>query len=93
MKNNRQKAAGRNNFKKRQDGTIDYPQPKTTPQGREEKGEVSRYDNRKQMLLVQVEGKEIAIGMSPLQVFHKYAEGQTILLLKNGKDYSVKEPR
>lgn len=93
MKNNRQKAAGRNNFKKRQDGTIDYPQPKTTPQGREVKGEVIRYDNRKQQLLVRVEGKEIAIGMSPLQAFHKYTEGQNILLLKNGKDCSVKEPR
>lgn len=93
MKNNRQKAAGRNNFKKRQDGTIDYPQSKTTSQAREVKGEVIKYDNRKQQLLVQAEGKEIAIGMSPFQAFQKYAEGQTILLLKNGKNYSVKEPR
>lgn len=90
VKNNRQKSAGRNNFKKRRDGTIDYPQSKTTSQGRKVTGEVIGYDKRKEQLLVQVEEKKIAIGMNQLQAI-PYEKGKKILLLKNGKDYSVKQ--
>ncbi len=41
--------------------------------------------------VVQVEEKEIAIGMNQLQAI-PYEKGKKILLLKNGKDYSVKQP-
>ena len=53
-------------------------------------GEIVRYDKRKQQLLVQVEGKEIGIGMEPFQALY-YQEKQKILLTKSGKDYSVKK--
>lgn len=91
-KNNRQKPTGGNGFKKRQDDTIDYPQPKSVLKAKkvEVEGEIIRYDKRRQQLLVWVEGKEIGIGMNMLQAAI-YTDKQKILLVKSGNDYSVKK--
>ena len=91
-KNNHQKAKG-NDYKKRQDGTIEYPQSKPASKDKEVEGEIIRYDARKQQLLVRLEqGKEIGIGMNPFQgAVYNGQEKKKVMLLKNGNDYSVKK--
>lgn len=92
----KEEKGGKNTYQKKeklktkQDGTIDYQKPKSVLKAKEVEGEIVRYDKRKQQLLVQVEGKEIGIGMEPFQALY-YQEKQKILLTKSGKDYSVKK--